>query len=288
MILQTVKKYYIDNNYKINTITCNTQDNTIEKAKVDRNSSEYKKELLEKLEILRKLEELESHGFKLSKKYNIESDIKEMQNEYKLNFDRKTRENTIAWLRHMFTAIMYGIEHLNEKYNPFYINIKGLTDKLIDKINMSSQMNSILNDVYDRYIVNVDWESVKISPVIRISALILNCILEAYLEAQLKAQLKVNPIKFDANIQSIRNKLSSIDKEQYDNITTHIIDQVSQNKIDSDVALLLKDVIDEVKQEINNSAGNINADIIIQNVVQKVQNKIPRDKLQKLIKYLTN
>lgn len=109
------------------------------------------------MEILRKLEPC---GIKSAKNYNIETDIKERQYECKLHFDKKTKENTISWLRYMFTLIVVGIEYLNEKYakyNPFYVNIKGLADKL----NTKMDLNSILDDVYDRYIVNIDWEFVK-------------------------------------------------------------------------------------------------------------------------------
>lgn len=284
MILQIVEKNHTDNNCKFNNIKCDVQFNNIgdiRKDNVDNKLHAYKEELLEKLDILRKLGELESSGIEISKKYNIDADIKEMQYEYKLHFDRKKKENTILWLRYMFILIMKSIEDLNEKYskcNPFYFKIKGLAEI----INSNDQLNSVLNDVYDRYIVNIDWESVKNTPIMRILSLISNY----YLEDILHIQSKSNHTKHDKNIQSIKNILTSLDKDQYDKSITQLIDQICPNETDPEIVKVIKDIIDEIKHAIENSNGNINTNIIMQNVAQKLKNKIPYDKLQKTSKLI--
>ena len=82
-----------------------------------------KEELLrEKFKYLRKLEALEKKGVELSKKYNMESSLQEMQGEYETIMEEKSRLNSIKFQGNMMMAVINGIEFLNNRFDPFDIN----------------------------------------------------------------------------------------------------------------------------------------------------------------------
>ena len=77
--------------------------------------------LREKFKALRKLEELERKGVKLSKRYSMESNLEEMQGEYEMIIDEKERSNSCKFQGRMLMAAVTGIEFLNNRFDPFDI-----------------------------------------------------------------------------------------------------------------------------------------------------------------------
>ena len=72
-----------------------------------------KEELLrEKFKYLRKLEALEKKGIELSKKYNMDSSLQEMQGEYETIMEEKQKQNSIKFQGNMLMAVINGIESL--------------------------------------------------------------------------------------------------------------------------------------------------------------------------------
>ena len=95
--------------------------------------------MLRKLDMLRKLSELAQAGVKLSQNYNMNSDYKMMKYEYELHKGIRAKQNGINWMSSMSLNLIYGIEMLNEKYNPFDLKLKG----------WSEQMNADAKNYYD-------------------------------------------------------------------------------------------------------------------------------------------
>jgi hypothetical protein len=133
--------------------TCNidsTNDSEYTKTDDDRSKKKLSKEdeMLLKLDMLRKLGELKQCGVHLSQNYNLESDIKMMEYEYKLHSDIKSKQNSVKWMSHMLIGILKGTEMLNDSYNPFDIKLEGLADKV------GSDMHnyySVLGEIYEKY-----------------------------------------------------------------------------------------------------------------------------------------
>ncbi len=134
-----------------NTQTDNKTDNKTENKTA--NSDSYKENkkntddenltqeelFLRKLDMLRKLSELAQAGVKLSQNYNMNSDYKIMKYEYELHKGIRAKQNGINWMSSMTLNMIYGIEMLNEKYNPFDLKLK----------NWSEQMSADINNYYD-------------------------------------------------------------------------------------------------------------------------------------------
>ena len=114
------------------------QNNQIKQINEDENLT-AEEIMLRKLDMLRKLSELAQAGVKLSQNYNMNSDYKMMKYEYELHKGIRAKQNGINWMSSMSLNLIYGVEMLNEKYNPFDIKLKG----------WSEQMNADVNNYYD-------------------------------------------------------------------------------------------------------------------------------------------
>lgn len=108
-----------------------------------------KEELMrEKFKYLRKLETLESKGVTLTKKYNMDTPLCEMQGEYEMVLEEKTKQNSIKFQSNMLMALVNGIEFLNGKFDPFDIKLDGWSDQVNENI---SDYDDVFGELYEKY-----------------------------------------------------------------------------------------------------------------------------------------
>jgi hypothetical protein len=108
-----------------------------------------KEELLrEKFKYLRKLEELEAKGVKVSKKYNMESGLQEMQGEYEMIVAEKERSNSVKFQGKILMACITGIEFLNNKFDPFDVKLDGWGEQINENIN---DYDDIFAELHEKY-----------------------------------------------------------------------------------------------------------------------------------------
>jgi hypothetical protein len=95
-----------------------------------------KEELLrEKLKYLRKLETLEKKGVELTKKYTMDDSLLEMQGEYEMIIEEKSKQNAVKFQGNMLMACINGIEFLNNRFDPFDIKLDGWGEQVNENIN---------------------------------------------------------------------------------------------------------------------------------------------------------
>ena len=108
-----------------------------------------KEELLrEKFKYLRKLESLEKKGVELTKKYNMDSPLAEMQGEYEMIMEEKSKQNSVKFQGNMMMAVINGIEFLNNRFDPFDINLDGWGEQLNENVN---DYDDIFGELYEKY-----------------------------------------------------------------------------------------------------------------------------------------
>ena len=108
-----------------------------------------KEELLrEKFKYLRKLEALEKKGIELSKKYNMESSLQEMQGEYETILEEKSKTNSVKFQGNMLMACINGIEFLNGRFDPFDIKLDGWSEQVNENI---TDYDDIFGELYEKY-----------------------------------------------------------------------------------------------------------------------------------------
>ena len=104
--------------------------------------------LLRLFKFLRKLEALEKKGVELTKKYNMESDLAEMQGEYEMIMEEKTKQNSVKFQGNMMMAVINGIEFLNNRFDPFDIKLDGWGEQLNENIN---DYDEIFGELHEKY-----------------------------------------------------------------------------------------------------------------------------------------
>ena len=104
--------------------------------------------LLEKFKILRKLEELERKGGRLTKKYSMESSLAEMKGEYEMIIAEKERSNSCKFQGRMLMAAITGLEFLNNRFDPFDIKLDGWAEQLNENI---GDYDEIFAELHEKY-----------------------------------------------------------------------------------------------------------------------------------------
>jgi hypothetical protein len=104
--------------------------------------------LKEKFKYLKKLTDLEKKGIELSKKYNMESSLFEMQGEYDTIMEDIAKKQSIKFQNSIFTSIINGIEFLNGRFDPFDIKLDGLSEQINENI---ETYDDIFGELHEKY-----------------------------------------------------------------------------------------------------------------------------------------
>jgi len=104
--------------------------------------------LKEKFTILRKLEDLENRGVRLTRKYTMDSSFEEMKGEYENIVEEKERINSVKFQGKMLMACITGIEFLNAKVDPFDVKLDGWAEQVNENI---TDYDEIFAELYDKY-----------------------------------------------------------------------------------------------------------------------------------------
>jgi hypothetical protein len=121
--------------------------NTIDpdKIAVKENSAEV---LREKFKILRKLEDIESKGGRLTRKYTMDSSLDEMKGEYENIISEKEKSNSVKFQGKMLMAAITGLEFLNSKFDPFDIKLDGWAEQVNENI---TDYDEIFAELHEKY-----------------------------------------------------------------------------------------------------------------------------------------
>lgn len=102
----------------------------------------------EKFKYLRKLEELERKGVKLSRKYNMDSPLTEMQGEYEMIVDEKEKSASSKFQGRMLMAAVTGLEFLNNRFDPFDVKLDGWAEQINENLD---DYDEIFGELHDKY-----------------------------------------------------------------------------------------------------------------------------------------
>lgn len=109
---------------------------------------EQKETLRERFSYLRKLEDLESKGVKLTKRYSMESSLEEMKGEYENIVSEKEKANNVKFQGKMLMACITGIEFLNSKFDPFDVKLDGWAEQFSENI---TDYDEIFAELHEKY-----------------------------------------------------------------------------------------------------------------------------------------
>jgi len=104
--------------------------------------------LREKFVYLKRLENLEKKGVNLSQKYNIDSSLNEMKGEYEMIRSEKEKHNSVKFQAKMLMACITGVEFLNNRFDPFDINLDGWGENVNENVN---DYDDVFAELHEKY-----------------------------------------------------------------------------------------------------------------------------------------
>jgi len=105
----------------------------------------------EQFQMIRKLEDIEkkSNGkYQMSKKFTQETPYYEVLNEYEAVMEDGAKKSSIKFQGSCMKMLVTGIEFLNDKFDPFDVNLEGWGDKIEEDVN---EYDEIFGGLYDKY-----------------------------------------------------------------------------------------------------------------------------------------
>ena len=134
------------NTYKNNDASNHPkQDKPNEPPKVELS---YQETRLRKIEMLRKLSEIKTKGFTLSKEYDFNSSLEEMEYEFELLKSFADKRNGVKIFKGGLLQAVSVIEFLNDKYDPFDFHLSGWGDHLQLEVD---SWEDVLEEIYEKY-----------------------------------------------------------------------------------------------------------------------------------------
>ena len=177
-------------------------------------------EKLLKRDMLRKLAELKSYGVKISENYSMSSNLDDMQNEYQLHYDLRSKQTSVQIMSHLLVGVLKASEVVNDNYNPFDIKLEGLSNVVQSDI---QSYYVVLGDIYEKY----NKPGKPSAPELRLLLLICGTIMSMQLNratgiGNLSDKIK----KDDAVLEELRKKAKNetFMKEEHEKVSKKLSD----------------------------------------------------------------
>lgn len=103
---------------------------------------------MRKIELLRKLSEIKEKGYSLSKDYDFNSSVEEMEYEYDLLRSFAEKRNGVKMYKNMLLNGVSLVEWLNDKYDPFDFHLQGWGEHMSVEVD---SFDDVLEEIYEKY-----------------------------------------------------------------------------------------------------------------------------------------
>jgi hypothetical protein len=133
---------YNNNNYNNNT----EQKSEVEIKEVKQLTPQEIR--MKKIELLRRLSEIKTKGFQLTKDYDFNSSIEEMEYEYELLKSFADKRNGVKMYKNILLQATSVIEFLNDKYDPFDFHLSGWSEHMSVE---SDNWDDVWEEIYEKY-----------------------------------------------------------------------------------------------------------------------------------------
>ena len=119
---------------------------SIQLSSANRLSPEEEKK--RKMELINKLNRLESKGYNLTKRFTMDNALEEIQQEFDRLVDAKNLEASLRFQRQCLMGVVTGAEFLNGKFNPFDWELEGWSESVHENI---EDFDEVFEELYDKY-----------------------------------------------------------------------------------------------------------------------------------------
>ncbi len=101
-----------------------------------------------KIDLINKLNRLETKGYTLSKHFSMDNTLEEIQLEYDRLVDAKNLEASIRFQRQCLMGVVTGFEFLSGKFNPFDWQLEGWSESVHENV---EDYDEVFEELYDKY-----------------------------------------------------------------------------------------------------------------------------------------
>lgn len=101
-----------------------------------------------KMDLINKLNRLESKGYTMTKRFTMDNTLDEIQSEFDRLSDAKSLEASLRFQRQCLMGVATGAEFLNSKFNPFDWELDGWSESVHENI---EDFDEIFEELYDKY-----------------------------------------------------------------------------------------------------------------------------------------
>jgi len=223
---------------------------------------------MKKIELLRKLSELKSKGYKLSKEYSFESPIEEMEYEFDLLKSFADKRNGVKLYKSLIVNAASVAEFANDKYDPFNFELSGWSQHMNVEVD---SYEDVLEELYEKY----KGKGNKMSPELKLGLLVLFSASAFHFSKKhlsnvpgLNKVMENNP-DFMANIVAPKKKTSQYMSEQEINIEKQKRELREKEK--------------KNKKNINNIPNNMS-----NNIPNNMSNNIPNNNSYNVSNFMAN
>ena len=102
----------------------------------------------EKADLLNKISRLSKKGVATSARLTIYSDVEEIRTEYKRMTYGIEVERSIKFQRRMLVACVTGLEFLNDKFDPFDLELNGWSQNMMENVD---DYDGVFEELYNKY-----------------------------------------------------------------------------------------------------------------------------------------
>jgi hypothetical protein len=108
----------------------------------------HEEERKKKIDLINKLNRLETKGYTLTKHFSMDNTLEEIQLEFDRLADAKNLEASLRFQRQCLMGVVTGFEFLNGKFNPFDWQLEGWSESVHENI---EDFDEIFEELYDKY-----------------------------------------------------------------------------------------------------------------------------------------
>ena len=184
-----------------------------------------------KMECLSKLIHIKDSGYELTKKYDMNSDLDEMQMEIKYHTDILNKKSSIELSKSFLVNAITALEFMNDRYDPFGFQLNGWSNNV--KMNID-QYNDVMGEISEKY----KSSGKKMEPEIKLMLMLGGSAASFHLSKTLSSKpligdlIKNNP-QFLNKVQSTLNNVISPPKKTEQDRVSELLKTIPSDKLKS-------------------------------------------------------
>jgi hypothetical protein len=102
----------------------------------------------EKIDLINKLQRLESKGLPVSRRYTMDNTLDEIKTEYSRLVDARNLESSLRFQRQAMMSVVTGLQWMNDKFDPFEVKLDGWSESVHENL---EDFDEIFEELYDKY-----------------------------------------------------------------------------------------------------------------------------------------